>query len=66
MRRSHRQAWCYVTEFCGEITLSVHDLTSDDVFVAEVHSDMQALVGRAEQVRRELLATGWHLCDSDE
>ena len=66
LRAPDRQAWCYVTEFCGEITLSVHELASDDVFMAEVHSDMQALVGRAEQIQQELLAAGWQLSDSND
>jgi len=54
-----RQAWCYVTEFCGEVTLSVHDLATDDVFIAEVHSDLPSLVERADRIRRKLVATGW-------
>lgn len=53
-----RQAWCYVTEFCGEVTLSVHDLGTDDVFIAEVHSSLSSLVERADRIRQRLLAAG--------
>lgn len=60
-----RQAWCYVTEFCGEVTLSVHDLGTDDVFIAEVHSSLLPLVERADRIRRQLLATGWEDYDPD-
>ena len=64
-RTPDRQAWCYVTEFCGEVTLSVHDLGTDDVFIAEVHASLPSLVERAERIRRKLLATGWDEYDPD-
>ena len=53
------QLCCYVTEFCGEVTLSVHDLDTGDVPIAETHFDIITLFNRTEQLRRDFLTTGW-------
>ena len=63
--RDH-QLCCYVTEFCGEITLSIHDLDTGEVPIAETHFDVSTLVHRTEQLRRDFLTTGWLPFELDE
>ena len=57
---------CCITECCGELILGVHDLVTDDVLFAEAHRDAVSLMSRAEELRDEYLAAGWHTCDLAE
>ena len=64
-RTPEDQLWCSVSEFAGELALTVHDLALDQVKVAETHWDVVALVDRSEELREELVAAGWTVVDVD-
>ena len=57
---------CCITECGGELMLGVHDIVTDDVLFAEVHRNVVSLMSRAEELRDEYLALGWHACDLAE
>ncbi len=60
LRRSPEHgAWCYVSEFCGELTLVTHDTLSGRVPQAEGCVDTIQLMTRSEALRRRLLTAGW-------
>ena len=59
------QLWCSVSEFAGELALTVHDLASDQVRVAEAHWGIVPLVDRADELRDEFVDEGWIVVDVD-
>ena len=64
-RTSEDQLWCAVTDFAGELALTVHDVASDQVKVAETHWDVVSLVDRSDELRDEFVELGWTLVDVD-
>ena len=64
-RTSEDQLWCAVTDFAGELALTVHDVASDQVKVAETHWDIVSLVDRSDELRDEFVELGWTLVDVD-
>ena len=64
-RAPERQLWCAVSEFAGELALTIHDIPTDRMPVAETHWDIGSLVDRAEALRAQFLAAGWEAVDVD-
>lgn len=64
-RTPEEQLWCSVSDFAGELALTVHDLAADQVKVAETHWDVVSLVDRSEELREEFVAVGWTMVDVD-
>ena len=64
-RTSGDQLWCSVSEFAGELALTVHDLASDPVKVAEAHWDVVSLIDRSDELRDGFIASGWTVVDVD-
>ena len=64
-RTPEQQLWCAVSEFAGELALTVHDVATDQMPVAETYWDIESLVSRAEALRDQFLAAGWEAVDVD-
>ena len=45
-RESHQQLWCSVSDFAGEFALTINNLGTGQVLVAEAHSEIAPLMNR--------------------
>ncbi len=59
------QLWCSVSRFGGELALTVNNLGTGQVPVAESHSDVGAIIRRADELREQFVAAGWTEIDVD-
>lgn len=64
-RESHQQLWCSVSDFAGEFALTVNNLGTGQVLVAEAHSDIAPLLNRVWGLRDQFVSAGWHEVDVD-
>lgn len=64
-REPHQQLVCRVSDFGGELALSVQNHETRQVAIGEIHPNIVSLVDRAQAVRQSLLAAGWRVLDPD-
>ncbi len=57
--------WCTVSDFAGDLALTIHNLGTGQVPVAESHDTIDTLVQRADELRDQFLAAGWSEVDVD-
>ena len=63
--RDKRQVCCEVRDVAEGLSLRVHDPGQARTAVSEVHETVEAIVTRADRLRTQFAAAGWHLCDDD-
>lgn len=64
-RESHQQLWCSVSDFAGEFALTVNNLGTGQVLVAEAHPEISPLMNRVVGLRDQFVSAGWHEVDVD-
>ena len=64
-RETHQQLWCSVSDFAGEFALTVNNLGTGQVLVAEAHPEIVPLMNRAWGLRDQFVSAGWEEVDVD-
>ena len=64
-REAHEQLWCSVSDFAGEFTLTVNNLGTGQVLMAEAHLAVVPLMNRTWGLRDQFVAAGWEEVDVD-
>ena len=64
-RESHQQLWCSVSDFAGEFALTVNNLGTGQVLVAEAHEELAPLMNRVWGLRDQFVSAGWDEVDVD-